>query len=401
MPEKWDVVIIGAGASGLMCAAAAGERGRRVLVVDHAAKPCQKLLITGGGRCNFTNRSVDCNNFISQIPRFCKSALSRFKAADFIKLLDERGISWGEREHGQLFLKGSAREIADMLLDRCRLAGVVIRCGCRIDQVGRFFSADAASEKTGFELNSSAGIIACDSLVVACGGLSLPETGASGFGYDLAAQLGINVVRPVPGLVPLTLSPEDREKFGPLSGIAVEVVVSFEKHSFKENMLFTHRGLSGPAILQISNYWRAGGVLEINFCPDTDLNARFVDARQNRPLVRVKTVLAEILPKRLSEALLPENLAEMQCGQLSNKLLEKLSQLLHKYPLCPAGTDGYRTAEVTAGGIDCSEVSSKTFESNKNKGLFFIGEVLDVTGWLGGYNLQWAWSSGYCAGQFV
>ena len=206
---------------------------------------------------------------------------------------------------------------------------------------------------------------------------------------------------PVPGLVPLTLAPEDREKFGPLSGIAVEVQISFEKHAFRENLLFTHRGLSGPVVLQISNYWRPGGRLEINFCPDTDLAARFIDTRQNRPLVRVKTVLSDLLPKRLAEALLPPTIAEMQCGQLSNRLLEQLTQLVQRHPLVPAGTEGYRVAEVTRGGIDCGEVSSKTFECSKIKGLYFIGEVLDVTGWLGGYNLQWAWSSGHCAGQFV
>ena len=402
MPEKWDVVVVGAGASGLMCAAVAGARGRRVLVVDHAAKPCQKLLITGGGRCNFTNRAVDCNNFVSRVPRFCKSALSRFKPSDFIKMLDDHGIAWCEREHGQLFLKGSAREIADLLLDKCRQAGVTIRSACRVDQV-TLASALPAQEQTtaGFELATSSGVLACDSLVVASGGLSVPETGASAFGFDLAAQFGINVVAPVPGLVPLTLAPEDREKFGPLSGIAVEVQISFEKHAFRENLLFTHRGLSGPVVLQISNYWRPGGRLEINFCPDTDLAAGFIDARQNRPLVRVKTVLSDLLPKRLAEALLPPTIAEMQCGQLSNRLLEQLTQLVQRHPLVPAGTEGYRVAEVTRGGIDCGEVSSKTFECSKIKGLYFIGEVLDVTGWLGGYNLQWAWSSGHCAGQFV
>ncbi|HMM60867.1 MAG TPA: aminoacetone oxidase family FAD-binding enzyme, partial [Candidatus Rifleibacterium sp.] len=290
----------------------------------------------------------------------------------------------------------------DLLLDKCRLAGVTIRSACRVDQV-TLASALPAQEQTtaGFELATSSGVLACSSLVVASGGLSVPETGASAFGFDLAARFGINVVAPVPGFVPLTLAPEEREKFGPLSGIAVSVQVSFEKHAFRENLLFTHRGLSGPVVLQISNYWRPGGRLEINFCPDTDLAAGFIDARQNRPLVRVKTVLSDLLPKRLAEALLPPTIAEMQCGQLSNRLLEQLTQLVQRHPLVPAGTEGYRVAEVTRGGIDCGEVSSKTFECSKIKGLYFIGEVLDVTGWLGGYNLQWAWSSGHCAGQFV
>ncbi len=428
LAEKFDVIIIGAGASGLMCAAEAGKRGRRVLVVDHAAKPGQKLLVTGGGRCNFTNRQVDVHNFISRVPKFCKSALSRFSPRHFIAMLEKKRIAYGERSHGQLFCTGNASQILDMLLEECHVNGVVMRFGCHIHQIipminetassgpkEKFVSGSASknigqsaaaqtagkSEFKRFSLLTSKGEFESASLVIASGGLSFPETGASGFGIKVAEQFELQVVPVVPGLVPLTLNPQDKEKLATLSGIAVEAVVSCERQSFRENVLFTHRGLSGPAILQISSYWRPGGEISINFLPDIDLVEAFSRKKLESSLTRVKTVVAEYLPRRLVEALLPETTAEKPLAKTSLVRFKEISAIVQGYKVKPAGSEGYRTAEVMLGGVDCSEISSKTFAAHKVAGLYFIGEILDVTGWLGGYNLQWAWSSGWCAGQFV
>lgn len=413
-----------------MCAAEAGKRGRRVLVLDHAAKPGQKLLVTGGGRCNFTNRQVDVNNFVSRVPKFCKSALSRFSPHHFIAMLEKKRIAYAERAHGQLFCTGNASQILDMLLVECQNNGVVMRYGCHIHQVislitetatgvpeekfvpGRVSknigqnqaateAATGKSELKRFSLLTSKGEFECASLVIASGGLSLPETGASGFGIKVAEQFGLQVVPVAPGLVPLTLNPQDKERLAPLSGIAVEALVTCERQSFRENVLFTHRGLSGPAILQISSYWRPGIEISINFLPDIDLVDAFSRKKLESPLTRVKTVVAGFLPRRLVEALLPEKIAEMPLAGASLVRLKEISSSVQGFKLMPAGSEGYRTAEVTLGGVDCREISSKTFAAHKVAGLFFIGEVLDVTGWLGGYNLQWAWSSGWCAGQFV
>lgn len=401
---KFDVIVVGAGASGLMCAAEAAKRSRRVLVLEHAAKPGQKLLITGGGRCNFTNRQVDIHNFVSQVPRFCKSALSRFSPNDFIGKLEKRQIKYAERSHGQLFCKGHASDILNMLLDDCRQNGVTIRYGGAIEKIAHSAGADdsiVASGADRFSVVAAGETFVCSSLVIASGGLSLPETGASNFGLKVAEQFMLKVVPVAPGLVPLTLQPTDKEKLGLLAGIAVEAIVSYEKQHFRENVLFTHRGLSGPAILQISSYWRPGREIMINFLPHIDLVARLDKAKQLNPLTRVKTVIGEMLPKRLVEALLPANDAERPLANIGLARLKDIAAAVQNFKIMPAGTEGYRTAEVTRGGIDCSEVSSKTFAAHKVAGLYFIGEILDVTGWLGGYNLQWAWSSGWCAGQYV
>lgn len=395
MPENFDVIIIGAGASGLMCAVEAGHRGRKVLVIDHYEKPGQKLLITGGGRCNFTNRQVGADHYLSGIPMFCKSALSRFSPQDFIAVLDQNRIAYSERAHGQLFCNGSAREILNFLVNECSKNAVQLRSGCTIKQIQHVADPQA------FKLLTSKGEITCKALVVATGGLSYPEIGASPFGLQIAQQFGLQVVPTAPGLVPFTLNPEDKERLKNLPGIAVEAIVSFKQHSFRENVLFTHRGLSGPAILQISSYWQPGCEISINMLPDVDLVEVFVVQARERPLVRVKTVVADYLPKRLVEAFIPSALAEKALAKTGLANFKKIAALIQVWKIKPAGTEGYRTAEVTLGGVDCREISSKTFAAHKVPGLYFIGEVLDVTGWLGGYNLQWAWSSGWCAGQFV
>ncbi len=391
------MIIIGAGASGLMCAATAGARGRRVAVVEHSFAPGRKLLITGGGRCNFTNRSVAAENFVSQVPKFCKSALSRYGSREFIKMLDERQILFAERDHGQLFCRKSAAQILDLLVENCREAGVQIICNC--GSIGVTAKNDHCGNR--FVVETSLGTMACQSLVVATGGLSLPETGASDFGLKLASQFGLDIVTPTPGLVPFTLSPEMRGRFSALAGISVNAVVSCERSRFRENLLFTHRGFSGPAILQISSYWRPGKEIAINFVPDTDLNDLLLSRKTLNPLQRLKTVMSELLPRRLVEVMLPEEDGEKPLAEISNKKFRFISELFHDFRIIPAGTEGFRSAEVTVGGVDCRGISSRTFMANNVAGLFFIGEVLDVAGWLGGYNLQWAWSSGWCAGQHV
>ncbi|MBU1107015.1 MAG: NAD(P)/FAD-dependent oxidoreductase [Candidatus Riflebacteria bacterium] len=397
MAEIFDVIIVGAGASGLMCAIEAGRRGRTVLLVDHASKPGQKLLITGGGRCNFTNRQIDVNNFISRIPRFCKSALTRFSQNDFIKLLEKNQIKYSEREHGQLFCTGSARQILDMLVQDCHRNGVTLRTDCMISQINHAAKSDGQN----FTLSTSKGELLCQALVVATGGLSLPETGASNFGLKLAEQFALEVVSPTPGLVPLTLQPADKQISSVLSGIAIDAVVSYKRQNFRENLLFTHRGLSGPAALQISLYWQPGSEISINMLPDLDLIAAFTRRKSENPLLRVKTVVAEYLPKRMVETMISPETGEKPLANTSLATFNEIAERLQHWKIIPAGTEGYRTAEVTVGGVSCHEVSSKTFAAHKVPGLYFIGEVLDVAGWLGGYNLQWAWSSGWCAGQYA
>jgi len=386
-----DVIIIGAGASGLMCAIEAGKRGRRVLVIDHANKAGKKILMSGGGRCNFTNLSIEPQNYLSHNPHFCKSALSRYSQWDFLSLVTRYQIPHHERAHGQLFCNDSARDILTMLLTECENADVVIKLDTSIDSISK--SAD------GFHLITSAGRFACQSLVVASGGLSIPKMGATPFGYKIAEQFGIPVRPTYAGLVPFTLQPEDKEKFSALSGIAVPCVVSNQKQHFAENVLFTHRGLSGPAILQISSYWRPGEKVEINLLPHSDLAQELKTQRQQKQKSKLKTVLEAHLPKRLLSCLLSEQSLNTTLPDMSDKHIGQIAEQINCWTIKPNSTEGYRTAEVTCGGVDCDALSSQTMESKNVPGLYFIGEVVDVTGWLGGYNFQWAWSSGWCAGQ--
>ncbi len=392
--KKVDVIIIGAGASGLMCAIEAGKRGRSVLVLEGANKPGKKILMSGGGRCNFTNYSVDSENFISSNPHFCKSALSRYTQWDFLGLIDQYQIPFHERSHGQLFCNDSARDILNMLLAECEKVNVSIQLKSEITTVSK-------DSESGFTVKTAEQTISCQSLVVASGGLSIPKMGATAFGYQLAEQFGINVVKVYPALVPFTLQPDDKEKLSTLSGISVSCVVSNKRQSFKENVLFTHRGLSGPAILQISSYWKAGEEIIIDFLPDIDLYTEFKQKRAGHVKVLVKTLLSDWLPKRLVDQLIDQSLATSSILDISNQQIEQIIQAIKSWRIKPNATEGYRTAEVTLGGVDCSQISSKTMQSNSVPGLFFIGEVLDVTGWLGGYNFQWAWSSGWCAGQYA
>lgn len=390
--KKVDVVVIGAGAAGLMCAAEAGKRGRSVLVVDHAKKPGRKILISGGGRCNFTNYDVSATHFVCNNAHFVKSALSQYTNWDFISLVSKYGIEFEERDHGQLFCVDSAKEIVDMLLKECELANVNYRYRCEIQ--------DVKKSESGFSLMLDTDHIECESLVIATGGLSMPKLGATPFGYQLAEQFGLSMVPTTAGLVPFTLHKEDKEAFSELSGIAIPVVVESESgDSFKENLLFTHRGLSGPSILQISSYWNAGQKVMIDLLPNDDLSEELDTMRIDHPNQSVKNSLAKLLPKRVVETLLKNTIFnDRSLKQINNKEQEQLCSLFHKWQILPNGTEGYRTAEVTLGGVDSNELSSKTMESKKVPGLYFVGEVMDVSGWLGGYNFQWAWSSGYVAG---
>ena len=389
-----DVLIIGASASGLMCAIEAGKRGRSVTVLDHASRPGKKILMSGGGRCNFTNTEVSADNFISHNPHFCKSALSRYTQWDFIAMVDSYHIPYHERDHGKLFCDNSARDILQMLLAECNKAHVTIRLDCHIK------SLDRDAQKA-FAVETSLGTFQASSLVIASGGLSIPRMCASPLGYKVAEQFGHHIWPTTAGLVPFTLQPHDRERLADLSGIAVASIVSNARIQFRDNILFTHRGLSGPAILQISSYWKAGETLSINLLPELDVVDFLKTRRATQANTRLKTVLAEVLPKRLILALLGEETVDKPLQELSRHRMEAIARQLQHWQIKPGGTEGYRTAEVTLGGIDCNELSSRTMESSKVKGLYFIGEVVDVTGWLGGYNFQWAWSSGWCAGQVV
>jgi hypothetical protein len=364
-----------------------------VLVLDQSARAGNKIRMSGGGRCNFTNYDIAPGNYLSHNPHFVKSALSRYTQWDFIALVERYRIPWHEREHGQLFCDESARDILNMLLAECRDAGVTLQLKTTIEAV--------AQAGEGFLLHTSRGDWRCEALVIASGGLSIPSMGSSPFGYRIAEQFGIHVWPPSAGLVPLTLQPEEKQRLAPLSGIAVEASVETGGQTFSENVLFTHRGLSGPAILQASNYWRPGQPLTIDWLPGRAIDTLLESARQSHPKQQLKTLLGQLLPARLVAALLPAPLLERQLAQLGKSQLETLRQQLHRWTITPGGTEGYRTAEVTRGGVDCDAISSKTMECKTVPGLYFIGEVLDVTGWLGGYNFQWAWASGWCAGQSV
>ena len=392
--KKTDVLIIGASAAGLMCAIEAGKRERKVIVLDHANKPGKKILMSGGGRCNFTNLGVSADNFISNNPHFCKSALSRYTQWDFIAMVNEHHIPYHEKGLGQLFCDDSAKDILNMLLAECEKASVDIRLNCDIRQITK-------TEKTPFNMETSLGSFQATSLVIASGGLSIPRMCASPLGYQVAEQFGHHIWPTSAGLVPFTLQPHDKTLLSELSGISVNSSVSNEHIQFKENILFTHRGLSGPAILQISSYWKAGEIVNINLLPELDV-VDFLETRQSiQPNKKLKTVLSEVLPKRLLPTLLGQEVLDKPLQELSQDFIGKIAQQLQRWQIKPNGTEGYRTAEVTLGGVDCNELSSKTMESSKVSGLYFIGEVVDVTGWLGGYNFQWAWSSGWCAGQVV
>ncbi len=396
MPDKpiqTDVLIIGASASGLMCAIEAGKRGRKVTVLDHANKAGKKILMSGGGRCNFTNIDVSADNFISHNPHFCKSALSRYTQWDFIALVNDHQITYHERDHGQLFCNDSAKDILNMLLAECEKVKVKIRLNCEINKVEK--------QDDVFITNTTQGEFHSDSLVIASGGLSIPKMCASPLGFKIAAQFGHHLWPTSAGLVPFTLQPRDKNLLAELSGISVDSIVSNARMQFRENILFTHRGISGPAILQISSYWQPGETVSINLLPDVDVAALLKTRQSKQPNLKLKTVLNEILPKRLLPVLFSEALLDKPLQELSQTLIQEIAQQLHHWQIKPNGTEGYRTAEVTLGGVDCDELSSKTMESKKAESLYFIGEVVDVTGWLGGYNFQWAWSSGWCAGQVV
>ncbi|MEL0623939.1 NAD(P)/FAD-dependent oxidoreductase [Marinomonas arenicola] len=391
--EKVDVVIIGAGASGLMCAATAAYRGRRVVVLDHANKAGKKILMSGGGRCNFTNMDAAPKHFLSANPHFCISALRRYSSQDFVDLVDRHGLDYVEKTPGQLFCEHSAKDLLDILLTELEWSGAELKLNTKI------YNVDYQNEQTIIKTNK--GDFACDSLVIATGGLSIPTMGASGFGYDIAKQVGHDILPTRASLVPITVQPDRKTQLAELSGIACDIEASANGTSFKEPMLFTHRGVSGPAILQITNFWQPGEELAINLAPELTLES-LQAIRQNTPKKSFEGVLSSQLPKRLVE-LIKEQFPWLneRSAQTSNEQIESLHAYLSHFDIAPNGTEGYRTAEVTLGGVNTNEVSSKTFESSKQKGLYFIGEVLDVTGWLGGYNFQWAWASGFCAGQHV
>jgi predicted Rossmann fold flavoprotein len=378
--ERYDVIVAGGGAAGLMCALRAGQRGRRVLVLEHADKVGKKILISGGGRCNFTNLGSRPEAFLSVNPHFCKSALARYTQHDFIALVGKHRIAWHEKTLGQLFCYGSARQIVAMLLAECAAAGVEVKVAHRITGIEK---ADHFTVATGH------GAFTSPSLVLATGGLSIPKMGATAFAHDTARRFGLALTETRPALVPLTL------KVPELSGVSLEVVTRLGRTSFREAMLFTHRGLSGPAILQISSYWRDGQEIMIDLLPDTDAASFLKDRKRTRPKAELRTVLAEMLPQRLAQHLA----AEGTMANLRDRDLEALAEKLKAWKIVPSGTEGYAKAEVTVGGVDTDELSSRTMEAKKVPGLFVIGEAVDVTGWLGGYNFQWAWSSGWAAGE--
>ncbi|WP_117235569.1 NAD(P)/FAD-dependent oxidoreductase [Vibrio maerlii] len=397
MSEKFDVVIIGAGAAGLMCAAEAGKRGRKVLVLDHAKKPGRKILIAGGGRCNFTNYDVSASNYLCQNPHFVKSALSQYTNWDFISMVSKHGIEFEERDHGQLFCVGDydSKDIVKMLLAECNMPNIALRYQQDVHLIEKV--------ESGYSLHSNTDVIECESLVIATGGLSMPKLGATPFGYKVAEQFGLPVQPTTAGLVPFTLHKQDKEDLETLSGIAVPAEITAEDGTlFKEALLFTHRGLSGPSVLQISSFWKAGQRVTINLVPNEDIEALLTNSREKHPNQSLKNTLAKVLPKRLIEVLIErKELVDKPLKQLNHKEFQQVIDTLERWEIAPNGTEGYRTAEVTLGGVDTDSLSSKTMECKKIKGLYFIGEVMDVTGWLGGYNFQWCWSSGFVAGQWV
>ena len=389
--ESIDVLIVGGGAAGLMCAIAAGQRGLRVLVVEHANRVGKKILMSGGGRCNFTNLGTTAQNFLSANPHFCKSALARYTPADFVALVERHRIAYHEKELGQLFCDDSSKQIVRMLLDECAAAGVRVETSCTIERVRK---ADEV-----FLVDTSLGRIAANALVVASGGLSIPSMGASGFGYELARQFGHRVLPTRAGLVPLTLSGKHQERMADLAGVALAVEARCNGSAFRNAMLITHRGISGPAILQISSYWNPGDELRLDLLPDTDAFEWLREQQSERPAAEFRSVLADALPKRYAQRLCEYAFASKPMRQYREAELREIAAQLKGWPLVASGTEGYRTAEVTLGGVDTDELSSSTMQSRRVLGLYFIGEVVDVTGWLGGYNFQWAWASAQACGN--
>lgn len=389
----YDCIVLGGGAAGLMCAATAGYRGRRVALLDHANKVGKKILMSGGGRCNFTNLTIEPSNYLSSNSHFCKSALSRYRSSDFIELVERHGVAYHEKTKGQLFCDNKASDILNLLLTECDWAGVSIHTECKIDKV----------EKTaaGFVLRTSLGAMTCTSLVVATGGLSIPTMGATGFGFQLAEQFGLPLKPRRASLVPFTITDKWQAVFAELAGVAVDVTVTCNKQQFSDPLLFTHRGLSGPAILQISNYWQPGNPVSVDFFPQGSVADLLQGWRAEGNKSELKNLLALHLPKRFVQAWLEQSVGSKPVNQYNEAELKQVAEHFHNWSIIPAGTEGYRTAEVTMGGVDTDAVSSKTFEAKAVPGLFFVGEVLDVTGWLGGFNFQWAWASGFCAGQYV
>ena len=391
--EQFDVIIIGAGAAGLFCAAQAGQRGRRVLLLDNGKKPGRKILMSGGGRCNFTNLYTEPAAYLSHNPHFCKSALARYTQWDFIDLVNRHGIAWHEKTLGQLFCDDSAQQIVDLLLAECDKGNVTLRLRSEVLSVAR--------DESGYTLQLNGSTVQAEKLVIASGGLSMPGLGASPFGYKIAEQFGLSVFPTRAALVPFTLHKPLLEQLQTLSGVALETTIDAQDGTrFKEAMLFTHRGLSGPAVLQISSYWQPGEFVTIDLSPSTPLEAFLTAQREAHPNLSLKNSLAKILPKRLVEVLQALKVVpDITLKQLNSKQQTELAQTLHAWRIQPNGTEGYRTAEVTLGGVDTTQLSSKTMEARAVPGLYFIGEVADVTGWLGGYNFQWAWSSAWACAQ--
>lgn len=392
MAKQFDVIVIGAGAAGLMCAATAGYRGRSVLVLDHADKVGRKIAISGGGSCNFTNLHVGSENYLCHNPHFVKSALARYPAGHFIELIERHGIAYHEREHGQLFCDGSARQVVELLRTECGWAGVTIALHTEVAGVQRL-------DDQHFEVLAGEKRYQSESLVIATGGLSIPKMGATPFGYQVAEQFGLNVMPTRAGLVPFTWHAEQKQQLGVLSGISVPVCITAAcGQQFSESLLFTHRGLSGPAILQISNYWQPGEVIEVDLLPGRNALELLEQAYLQRPKQNLRNTVNQWLPRRLVDALLDEVVLNKPLNQLSQGELETVALKLNHWQIRMNGTEGYRTAEVTLGGVDTDELSSQTMEAKREPGLFFVGEVMDVSGWLGGYNLHWAWASGVAAG---
>ncbi len=394
MTEKCDVLILGAGAAGMMCAIRAGQRGRSVIILDHAKAPGEKIRISGGGRCNFTNIHAGPKNYLSQNPHFAKSALARYTPRDFLDLVEKHKIAWHEKTLGQLFCDDSAKDIIRMLLTEMQAVGAKLRLQTEITSVEGMATG-------GFRVATSQGVIEAKSLVVATGGKSIPKMGSTGFAYKLAEQFGLPLVEPRPGLVPLTLDPSQLERLSPLSGVAVPANISHGKTTFREALLFTHRGLSGPSILQISSYWREGDAIRLKLEPEQDIAEKLKAAKKANGRQSAQTALGEILPKRLAQYLVEQSGLTSHLADLSDKTLMALAASAQDWQIRPSGSEGYRTAEVTLGGVNTGHLDSKSMQAKAVPGLYFIGEGVDVTGWLGGYNFQWAWASGYAAGESV
>lgn len=396
----FDAIIIGGGAAGLMCAQTAGHLGKRVLVLDSSNKVGKKILMSGGGRCNFTNYFVEPTNYLCSNPHFVKSALARYTQWDFIALVEKHGIAYHERSHGELFCDNSAKDILKMLLDECNAAGVDIKTKCQIE----FIEEREEGDGSGYLIRTNTGVFSCRSLVVATGGLSIPTMGSSGFGYDIAEQFKLPLKERSAGLVPFIFTDQIKQITERLSGLAVDVSMQVNGTSFRENMLFTHRGISGPVALQCSNYWKQGDNIHINLLPDIDLEATLLAFKSSKPKSLLRNLLSEYFSKAFCLALQTlfwKSDAEKPMGEFTDSLIRSIADKLSNWTLKPAGTEGYRTAEVTLGGVDTDVISSKTMECKNQSGLYFIGEVLDVTGWLGGFNFQWAWASGVAAGESV